>query len=294
MCKKTIAIACCLVLAAFFLTGCASEKSGADQSKVQVSVSFNAIGELARAVGGDRISVSTIIPDGTKPHDFEPKAGDLVSLNTAQVFIYNGLGMEAWAEQAVSAAKNTGLVVLDASRDVDAIKTDEGAVDPHIWLSLKCAETMAASIRDALIDADPEGRTVYENNCAAFISELERVYQSYTGNFAALHKKSFVTGHAAFAYLCRDFGLTQHSVENVFAEGEPSAKQLAELIDYCKTNGVTTIFSEELASAELAQTLADASSAKVETIFTLESTENGKSYLDRMTENLEVIYESLK
>ena len=93
--------------------------------------------------------------------------------------------------------------------------------------------------------------------------------------------------------MCRDFGLTQNSVEDVFAEGEPSAQQLTELVKYCKSNSVTTVFSEEMVSPEVSETLAGEVGAKVETIYTVESAEDGKTYLERMEENLSKIYDSL-
>jgi zinc transport system substrate-binding protein len=87
--------------------------------------------------------------------------------------------------------------------------------------------------------------------------------------------------------------LEQNSVEDIFAEGEPSAQQLAELVDYCLENNVTTVFAEELASPDVSETLANEVGAKVETIYTIESAEDSKSYLERMRENLEKIYVSL-
>jgi zinc transport system substrate-binding protein len=102
-----------------------------------------------------------------------------------------------------------------------------------------------------------------------------------------------VTGHAAFGYLCRDMGLVQNSVQDIYAEGEPSAQQLAALVEYCRENHVTTIFAEEMASPAVSQTLADEVGAGLETIYTMESTEDGKSYLERMEDNLCKIYGSL-
>ena len=118
--------------------------------------------------------------------------------------------------------------------------------------------------------------------------------KKYEDQFAKAPHKNFVTGHAAFAYLCRDFGLEQNSVEDVFAEGEPNAAQLAELIKYCKENNITTIFAEEMASPEVSKTLASEVGAKVETIYTIESNEDNKTYLERMYENLTKIAASLK
>lgn len=292
-----------LVLSLFFIVcfaACGVQQKDDDiNGKVRISVTFNALKEFAEAVGGDKVEVSTIIPNGTEPHDFEPKAQDLVGLSTAKVFIYNGLGMESWVNEAVSAVDNKDLITVDASSSVDTIKDTEegidenGRYDPHIWLSLKCAETEVSNIKDALIKADPNNKEFYEANCNDYITKLESLYNEYNQKFSSVNKRSFVTGHAAYAYLCRDFGLNQKSVEDVFAEGEPSAQQLAELIEYCRNNGVTTVFAEEMASPDVSATLAQEVGAKVETIYTIESAEDNKTYLERMESNLSKIYESM-
>lgn len=302
MFKKWIAFGLCLIALVSF-SGCSNNKPQADkqeESKIKVYVTFDGMREFVSAVGKDKVEISTIIPDGTEPHDFEPKAQDLAGLSSAQVFVYNGLGMEAWADDAIKAADNKDLITVEASKGADAIKNTEpeeieehGQYDPHLWLSLKGAEIEVKNIKDALVEADPSNKDFYEKNCNDYISQLESLYNEYNEKFQSVDKKSFVTGHAAFAYLCRDFGLEQNSVEDVFAEGEPSAQQLSELVNYCKENKVTTIFAEEMASPEVSQTLADEVGAKVETIYTIESNEDNKTYLERMTDNLSKIYDSL-
>ena len=300
MFKKILVLIVCLSAILGF-TACGSQDSGeSTDGKVKVSVTFNALYEFTKAVGGDKVEISTIIPDGTEPHDFEPKAQDLVALSSAHVFVYNGLGMEAWADDAISAAGNEKLITVDASAGISPItNTEEGEIsehgqfDPHIWLSVKCAQTEVTNIKNALIKANPENKDFYESNCADYIAKLDTIYNDYSGKFASLEKTGFVTGHSAFAYLCADFGLSQKSVEDVFAEGEPTAKQLTELVDFCKASKVTTIFAEKMASPEVSQTLADEVGAKVETIYTIESAEDGMSYLERMEYNLSTIYASM-
>ena len=301
MIKKWAALIVCMIaVVSFSACGGSTQANNPEGSKIKVSVTFNAMKEFVEAVGKDRVEVSTIIPDGMEPHDFEPKAQDLADLNAARVFVYSGLGMEAWVDEAIKAVNNAKLITVEASSGADVITNTEpeeieehGQYDPHVWLSLKGAEIEVGNIKDALIKADASNKEYYEKNCKDYVSQLEKLYEEYNGKFQSVEKKSFVTGHAAFAYLCRDFGLEQNSVEDVFAEGEPGAQQLAELVEYCRENKVTTIFAEEMASPDVSQTLANEVGAKVETIYTIESAEEEMTYMERMTDNLVRIYDSL-
>jgi len=308
MLKKWNFLLLCLTVI-FGLTACTAQSgnSAADTDKIKVTVSFNALKELTEAIGKDKVEVTTIIPDGTEAHDFEPKAQDLVALSKAQVFVYNGLGMESWAEEAASASDNKDLIVVVASDGVDPIvredaeedehedeeEEEHGKYDPHTWLSITAVQTEVKNIADALVKADPDNKDFYEENCADYTAQLNELFTEYSQKFQAISKKNFVTGHAAFGYLCRDFGLTQNSVSDVFAEGEPSAQQLTKLVEYCRDNNVTTIFAEEMASPAVSETLANEVGAKVETIYTMEGAEDDKTYLERMEENLSKIYDSL-
>lgn len=289
----------------FIFAGCSSKTAETtntnSQSKIKVVVSFNAMKEFASAIGKDKIAITTIVPNGTEPHDFEPTTESLKNLSSANVFIYNGLGMESWTDKVLKSIDNKNLVVVNASKDSNPIKNTEaeeieehGEYDPHIWISLKGAEIESKNIKDALVKVDPSNKEFYEKNYDEFSKQLKDLHNEYTKKFETVKNKNFVTGHAAFAYLCRDYGLNQNSVENVFAEGEPSTKKLKELVDYCKQNKITTIFMEDMVSPKVSTTLANEIGAKVEKIYTLESKEDNKNYIESMKNNLEIIYTSLK
>ncbi|MBP2652383.1 MAG: transporter substrate-binding protein, partial [Firmicutes bacterium] len=147
--------------------------------------------------------------------------------------------------------------------------------------------------KEAFVTADPANKAYYEKNYTEFYDQLEQLYTEYNKQFKAVQNKNFVTGHAAFAYLARDFGLTQNSVEDVFAEGEPSAKKLKELTEYCKENKIKTIFVEDMVSPKVSEALAKEVGATAEKIYTLESKEEGQDYLQTMRANLTKIANSL-
>lgn len=301
--KKLTLLFCVLILLLLFLlAGCRPRQEfTADESRIKVVVSFNAIKEFVQAVGRDRVAIITLIPDGTEPHDFQPTTRDMQALHTADLFIYNGAGMENWIDTATKAASNKNLKVIEASKGVDLIALDDpadikehGAYDPHTWLSLANAQIQVQNIADALSAADKKNAAFYQQNAAAYKQELQKLLAKYQTKMHKLPAKNFVTGHAAFAYLCRDLGLEQSSVEDVFASGEPSAKSLSELANFCKANNVKTIFVEEAVSPKTSQTLAKEVGAKTQPIHTLESSEGTLTYLDRMEENLDAIYQGLK
>ena len=310
---------CVTVITMVVLGGCGTSDQGqGSDGKLKVVVSFNGMREFTAAVGGDKVDIITVIPDGTEPHDFELKPEDMKRIAKANVFVYNGLGMEPWAEQAIESVHNDKFIVVRASDGVSVITTEEedsepsyqeptatpmhgsggghgqGGNDPHTWLSLKNAVIEVTNIKNALVKADPDNAAYYEKNYTEYIGKLNALQDEYEQKFSTVPNKDFITGHAAFAYMCRDFGLRQQSVEDVFAEGEPNAAQLAKLVEYVKHNYIRVIFAEQMASPEASQTLANEVGAKVESIYTMESSEDGKSYLERMSDNLAKIYGSMK
>lgn len=281
-----------------------------DNNKIEVMTSIYPIEEFAKIIGGNKVNVRTMVPDGAEPHDFEPKAKDIVKLNESDLFIYNGLQMENWVDKVIKNIENKNLVIVNSSKNANVIANTEdeheeghehvdhsghnhGQEDPHIWLGLDEATKQCALIRDALVKIDPKNKSYYEGNYNNFATELKNLKEEYKEKFNSKNKKDFITGHAAFAYLCRDFGLEQRSLEGVFGEGEVTPKQLKNLVEYCKVNNIKTVFIPETASEKLSQTLANEVGAKVVKISSLETNSSGKGYLDTMKSNLETIYENI-
>lgn len=290
--KKIFLIFITAIMMVTFMVGCGREnevqdKTSNDSNQIKVLVSFHAMEELVQLVGDEKVDVEVVIPEGTEAHDFEPTTKDIKELSKSKLFVYNGLGMEHWVENFL---KNTNVEVVEASANVNTINND-GVVDPHTWLGLKDAIVELENIKNALIKVDSKNSDYYEKNYENAKKELESIYDEYKSKFDSIENKKFVTGHKAFGYLCREFGLEQVAIQGVFAEGEPSPAKLAELVTYCKDNNIKTVFAEEIGSTEVAETLAREAGAKVETI---ETFEGEGDYIEDMRENLQKIYEALK
>lgn len=311
--KKIISLGLILGILISF-SGCGSKNLEDNKGeKLRVGVTISPLKDFAEAIGGDKVDVFSIIPDGSDAHSFDPKPKDLKDLINANIFIYNGLGMEEWIDSVLGTIEGKDVKVVEASNGVDAINISEedshededhddenedhnhGGKDPHVWLSLSDAIIEAENIKNAFSEVDPENKDYYEANFEKLKNNYISLHDEYEDKFKSLSNKDFVTGHAAFGYLCRDFGLTQKSITGVFdSDGEVRPQNLKALINYSKENGVKTIFNESNSSSSQAETLANAVGAKVVKVYSLETKEDNMSYLEGMKYNLETIYNSLK
>lgn len=283
-----------LVAIPFILLGCGSSKSDdiSGNEKIQVEVSINPLKEFAQKIGGDKVSVSCFVPDNVEPHEYELKTRDFESLSDKDLFIYNGFGIEEWLDDVKNQTSSSKIKYINASEEVD-VREEDGKKDPHIWLSLKESIKQCEKIKNSLQEIDSKNKDYYEDNYNNYKKELDNLYDSYNEKFNTLKNKSFITSHEAFGYLCRDFGLKQQYLNDMFGEGEPTAKKYQELAEYCKENNIDTIFSEGSESSKEAETLAKEINGQVKSIFTLETKVDGKTYTEVMKENYDSIYESL-
>ena len=188
---------------------------------IKVVTSFYGMKALTEEIGGDRVSIKNIIPEGSEPHDFDIKAKDMKAIEEGDIFIYNGAGMEEWIKDVETAISNKGLIIVEASKGVELINAEDvekeleedheghkhSGKDPHTWLGLTTAKIQGENIKNALVEKDPENKDYYEKNLKSFNESIDSLINEYIPKFNELTNKNFVTGHATFGYLCRDLGL---------------------------------------------------------------------------------------
>lgn len=289
--KKFISKLLILMTIPMLFIGC-TKKTESEGNKLKVAVSVNPLREFTEIIGGDKVDIYTVVKDNMEPHDFEFSPSDKKALSDRKLFIYNGLGLEGWLDQAEEGNKDTKLV--NASQGADVI-VNNGVEDPHIWLSLKEAINQCNNIKDALIEEDPNNKEYYEKNYNNYKEQLDSLYSEYSQKLINIKGKTFVTSHEAFAYLCRDYGLNQKAIKGVFDEdAETTFKGMEKLADYCKSENIKVIFSEGSESQKDSDTLAKAVDGKVVPIYTLETRVEGKNYIEAMKDNYEEIYKELK
>ena len=285
-----------------FNSGCAT-KNPENNGKVSVYTSFYVMYDLTKKIGGDKINLENLVPAGVEPHDWEPAPSDMISLEKADLFVYNGAGMEGWADKVLGSISNKKLVVVEASKGITLTKSkdknEDLAHDPHVWLNPINAKKEMENIKNALVNADPANKNYYENNYEKYLKEFDLLDKEYKDMVSKITKKDIVVAHEAFGYLCNAYGLNQVAIEGLNAESEPSPGRMAEIVDFVKKNKVKYIFFEELVSPKVAQVIAKESGAKTSVLNPLEGLmeediNQGKEYFSVMRDNLSALREALK
>lgn len=284
MLKKLLPAVLALML--IIASGCAATGNEPADNKLSVSASFYPMYDFAKKIGGNRAVVSIMIPAGIEPHNWEPSASDILGLEKADMFVYNGAGMELWAPDILSSLQNKKLIVVEASKGETIIDSD-----PHVWLDPMRAKAELLNIKNAFAEADPAGASYYEENYNAYAAELDALDKEYRDTLSALPRRDIVVTHEAFGYLCAAYGLNQIAIEGIFADSEPSPARMAEIVELVKENGVKVIFSEELLSPRVAEAIAAETGAQTAVLnpiggLSADDIAAGEDYFSIMRKNL--------
>ncbi len=230
--------------------------SAADDT-VRVVATTTVLADIVANVGGDRVTVSSIIPPGVGPEDYEPKPNDARALDGADLVVSNGVGLDDFLGGLVEANGSDAprLVLGDG---IPAIAVD-GVPNPHFWLDPTIVtERYLPAIEAKLSEIDPAGAATYRANAAAYATEVAAMDAELMTEVATIPAASrkLVTFHDAFPYFARHYGFELVGVILGSPGQEPSAGELAALVDTVKAAGVKAVFSEAQFSPALAETLA--------------------------------------
>lgn len=255
--KKIIFLAAALAAAAILLRTALTRRapSGAADGRIKVTATLFPLYDMARAVGGDRAEVSLLLPPGMEPHSFEPKAGDILRIDRADIFVYTGAYMEPWAEDLIKGVSNKNLVAVNAGLGA-RMEGGGGAVDPHIWLDPDNAVLMTDNIAAAFGVKDPAGAAQYRGAAEAYKKRLKALDAAYKAGLADCEARNIVYGgHYALGYLARRYGLNYVAAQGLAPDSEPTARGMAALVELVKRDRLKYIFYEELASPRIAETV---------------------------------------
>ena len=300
------------MLSVFFLLGACGKPAdkGPVERRLKVVTTLFPLYDFAKQVGGKYSDVSLLLPPGVEPHSFEPKPGDVLKLESADLFIYTGRQMEPWAETILKSVNAGQLVVVDASagilpgeekgpyvleRRAPGVSDNQryqADIDPHVWLDLANARKMVDTILRGFVMKDPAHKDYYTRNAEGYSEKLAHLDAQYQRMLATCKKHVIIHGgHFAFNYLAKRYHLVYMSAYSGSPDAEPTARRLITLKEQLKKHDVHYIYYEELITPRVAEIIANETGARMLKLngahnVTREEMARGITFLEVMEQNL--------
>jgi zinc/manganese transport system substrate-binding protein len=279
--------------ALFALSACSSSDSttAADSEGPTVVVTYSVLGSIVEQLVGDAATVTTLIPDGQDPHEFEPSAKDIESLNNASIVVSNGLDFEEGLEETLENAKTAGVSVFMAGdhitvRELSDEGHDHGASDPHLWLSPAAMLEMLPELSKAVGAAIGADLSAQLETLVAALTALDTEIQEIIGGI----KCELVSGHDEMGYFADRYGceIIGAVIPSLSTTSEASAGELADLKAEVEAHGVPAIFTGLGTSPAVAEQLATELGVKAVTLSThfLDGAVNYQEFMLRMTNQI--------
>ena len=289
--KCSVTSAILLPLLFLMLASCAPA-SRQVEGKIGVVVTVMPQVEFVNSVGGDRVSVSAMVPPGANPHTYEVTPVQMAGVSSARMYAKVGSPIEfelTWLDKLI--AQNSDMLVVDCSKGIDLIQStdpDEPGIDPHIWTSVLNVRVMVKNICDGLTRLDPADTSYYEDNRDSYLQKLDALDADIKASLEGIANRTFIVYHPAWGYFAHDYGLTQLAIEQ---EGkEPKAAYMARLIDEAKQKNIKVIFVSPQYDTRSADAIAAEIGGRVVSI----DAEGAKDYLDNMRKVAQAFKEALR
>ncbi|MBD8068559.1 metal ABC transporter solute-binding protein, Zn/Mn family [Bacillus sp. PS06] len=316
-----------IMIISIFLSGCSEEQSVSDD-KISIYTTIYPLEFFTEKIGGEHISVSSIIPPGADAHTFEPTARTMTQIAEADGFIYTGIGLEGFVdavteslskEKVAFIAAGDGIdlhseeVVQDHEEDDHAHEEenhdheesashddhDHGDVDPHVWIDPILSISLAENIKEALIKLAPEHTEEFEQSFLALKEELEALDQEFQQAVSSAAHHEILVSHAAYGYWESRYGIEQISVTGLSPTQEPSQRQLQTIIETAKEHDIKYILFEQNVTGKVAEVVKKEIGAEALMLHNLESLtdddlQNNEDYLSLMRKNIETLQKAMK
>jgi zinc/manganese transport system substrate-binding protein len=226
---------------------------------LKVVASFPILGDIIRTIGGTEVNVSVIVPENADPHVYQPTTANATDLSAAHLVVTNGLGFEGWMTRLIESSGYKGEVVVATDKVTPRLLPDKKTPDPHAWHDVQNGILYVQTICAALIKHKPEAKQIFEKNAQSYIKKLKDLDQWVKDQYHKIPEqttKIVITTHDAFSYYGNAYGITFKSPVGISTEAEPSATDVAKLIELIRKNHVKAVFIENLAKSRLIQEIA--------------------------------------
>jgi zinc transport system substrate-binding protein len=262
-CVRVLALALAALAAA---CGSADSTGDGDDAAISAVAGFYPVAAAVTRVGGERVAVTNLTPAGVEPHDLELRPSQVDAVEDADVVFVLGHDFQPAFEARADQRDGRTAVLLDELGDGGG----RLARDPHVWLDPVRYGELVDVVADELGRADPGHRATFTRNAARFRAEIDAVDARYRSGLRECERRTLVTAHDAFGHLAERYDLTEEGVAGISPDEEPGADRLADLADLVRDQGVTTIFTEELVSPEIARALAREAGVRTDVLNPLE------------------------
>ena len=311
-----------------------SGENGRSEARISVVTTIFPPYDFVREIAGDRVELKMLLKPGEESHSYEPTPQDIIAIQESDVFIYTGGENDVWVEDILSSMPKGGRLTLRMIDCVDTVEEEhvEGMkespghdhddheeddadpyggeagedthsvheIDEHVWTSPVNAALIVDRIKETLIQADPSGEAVYEENAAAYEEELAKLDQEFRDVADHARRKPLIFGDRfPFRYFADEYGLDYYAAfPGCAGDTEPSAATMAFLIDKVKEEKVPAVLKMELSNDDIANAIAEATGTEVKVFYSChnlsaEDFESGETYLSMMQKNVETLKEVL-
>lgn len=311
-----------------------SGENGRSEERISVVTTIFPPYDFVREIAGDRVELKMLLKPGEESHSYEPTPQDIIAIQESDVFIYTGGENDVWVEDILSSMPEGDRLTLRMIDCVDTVEEEhvEGMkespghdhddheeddtdpdggeagedthsvheIDEHVWTSPVNAALIVERIKEILIQADPSGEAVYEENAAAYEEELAKLDQEFRDVADHARRKLLIFGDRfPFRYFADEYGLDYYAAfPGCAGDTEPSAATMAFLIDKVKEEKVPAVLKMELSNDDIANAIAEATGTEVKVFYSChnlsaEDFESGETYLSMMQKNVETLKEVL-
>lgn len=250
-----------LAALALLLASCSASQTEAPSSgKIDVVTSISTFNSMVEAVGGNRVTVKSLVPVGASPETYQPTPQDVATLAQANLLVENGAGLETWLAKTIANVGSSSLRTVVCS---DGLPLQN--LNPHLWMDPVYGKHYAFAIRDALIKVDPSHAEEYRGNARRYATALDQLTKSIARRIAMIppDHRVMIVFHNAFVYYNERFGIKTLGVIELNPGQDPNPQQIAHLIELAREHHVRAIFGEPEYSPKLAQQIAGNANIKI-------------------------------
>jgi zinc/manganese transport system substrate-binding protein len=267
------------------------------QDRLNVVTSFSILGDFVRNVGGERVSVTSLVgPDGDV-HVYTPAPADAKTIADAKLLVINGFGLEGWLPRLLQASGSKASIVT-ATQGIAPLKLGSDA-DPHAWQSVANAKIYVTNIRDALVAADPGDAGVFKANAENYLTKLDTLDREVRQAIAQIPpgRRKVISTHDAFGYFAAGYGIEFIAPLGVSTESEVSARDIAKIITQVKKSGIPAVFLENISDDRLMRRISAETGARVGgTLYSDALTDEkgvAPTYIDMVRHNIKALTSAL-